>query len=253
MKFSLACLTVLLFFSFPGLAWPEEIAIAISTHKPPYVFGEEKRGLEIDIIREALAYKGHQLRVENFSRQALRTAVQLDRVDGGAPLLPVNDQLFYSAPFITYKNRVITKTNDHIVIDSLAALKNHHVVAWQNAHQMLGDDFYDFYNKNLQGSTDYLEYDDQFTQNKMFWSGRANVILIDERIFSWYRTALAKQFDTHQSVTYQNILPHSTSYHVAFKQARIRDDFNDGLKQLKLSKRYQMLYDQYIPPPSTTD
>jgi len=122
------------------------------------------------------------------------------------------------------------------------------VVAWQNAWRDLGPEFEVLFNPEvtLPYVRDYTELASQRTQNLMFWHGRAQVIIVDKTIFLWYRKELASQVDTSAEVEFHNIFPRHTHFQVAFKDRQVRDDFNDGLRQLRKSGRYQQLVDAYI-------
>ena len=56
----------LLLFVFPTLLYSStvfsaDIRMAFGVSLPPYVIAKSNVGIEVDIIREALAYKGHNL------------------------------------------------------------------------------------------------------------------------------------------------------------------------------------------------
>lgn len=225
-----------------------ELLIAFGIDKPPFVFGQERRGLEIDIVRAALAGKGYTVRVAHVANLRLQIAIREMGVDGAASVRRRNDGNFYSDDFITYQNFAITHKADRIELHHVEDLKGHTIVAWQNAWHDLGPAFEQAFNPGvkLPYRKKYFELASQRSQNAMFWLGRAEVILVDKTIFLWYRKALAHDMNTTAAVTFHDLFPERTAFQVAFKDRQVRDDFNEGLRHLRESGRYQQLYERYI-------
>jgi polar amino acid transport system substrate-binding protein len=225
-----------------------ELLIAHGLDKPPFVFGSEQRGLEVDIMREALAYRGHTMRVVHVPNKRLQVAIGTGGVDGAATVRQAEDGSHYSDDFISFENVAITRRSDAIRLDSVDDLKGHTLVAWQNAWRDLGPKFEAAFNPNVKAPyrDAYSELPSQRNQNLMFWLGRAQVIIVDRTIFLWYRKELATQVDTSAEVVFHTIFPRRTHFQAAFKERRIRDDFNEGLRHLRETGRYRQLYDAYV-------
>ncbi len=231
-----------------GEAAGRDLLIAHGLDKPPFVFGSERRGLEIDIMREALAYRGHTMRVVHIPNKRLQVAIQTAGVDGAATVREAKDGAFYSDDFITFENYAISRRSAHLRIDSVADLKGRAVVAWQNAYRDLGPEFEEAFRPGVTAPyiRSYYELPSQRSQNQMFWSGRAEVIVVDKTIFLWYRRDLAREMDTSAEVVFHDVFPRRTHYQAAFKDPRIRDDFNEGLRHLRATGRYEQLYRSYL-------
>jgi len=225
-----------------------ELRIAHGQDKPPFVFGQDQRGLEIDIMREALAYKGHSIEVVHASNKRLQVALQTMGVDGVATVRKSDDSNFYSDDYITFENYAISRESENLKLDKVSDLKGHSIVAWQNAYRDLGPEFEATFNPDVKEPylRNYMELASQRSQNAMFWLRRAEVIVVDRTIFLWYRKELAKEIDTSAPVRFHNLFPSRTHFQAAFKSQQIRDDFNQGLRHLRESGRYQLLYDYYI-------
>jgi polar amino acid transport system substrate-binding protein len=241
-------LAAVLLWCLAGVAGAAELLIAHGLDKPPFVFGSEQRGLEIDIMREALAFKGHTMRVVHIPNKRLQVAVQTAGVDGAATVREAEDGSFYSENFITFENYAITRRSAAIRLGSVADLKGHSIAAWQNAYRDLGAEFEAAFRPETHAAylKSYFELPSQRSQNQMFWYGRAEVIIVDKTIFLWYRKELAKEVDTSADVVFHDLFPRRTHFQVAFKDKRIRDDFNEGLRHLRESGRYQQLVDAYV-------
>jgi len=225
-----------------------DLVIAHGLDKPPFVFGSDMHGLEIDIVREALAYKGHSMQVVHVPNKRLQVAIQTAGVDGAATVREAHDGSYYSDDFITFENYAITRRSAGIRLDGVNDLKGHSVVAWQNAYRDLGSEFEAAFNPDVKEPylEGYSELASQRSQNMMFWFGRAQVIIVDKTIFLWYQKDLTKEIDTSAEVVFHNIFPRRTHFQVAFKERAIRDDFNEGLRHLRKTGRYQHLVDAYI-------
>jgi polar amino acid transport system substrate-binding protein len=232
----------------------KKLVIAFGMDKPPFVFDQEQRGLEIDIVREALKYKGYSFYVKHMPNNRLQVALlEMKNIDGVATVRKKDDGTYYSDNYITFENLAITKKKSGLVINTIADLKGLRIVSWQKSYRDLGPEFEKLFSPDPPNNSpyfgkQYLEIASQRNQNKMFWTGRAEVIIVDKTIFEYYRKELSKQFNTSEEVVYHNIFPELTHYQVAFRDPQIRDDFNEGLKYLREKGIYQKLVDNYTVP-----
>ena len=240
-----AALALLLLSS---LAAAREVLVVFGTDKPPFVFSEGKQGLEIDIVREALKHVGHTLKIALVSYRRLPVALKTMQVDGSASVHDADDGSFYSAPFIEFDNCAVSRKIMGLDIRSIADLKGKSIAAWQNAYRDLGAEYQALFSpdKNQNYPPGYFEVSSQRDQNIMFWAGRADVLIIDKTIFLWYRKALGREMDTDAEVVYHDIFPVRTFFQVGFKSKELRDQFDDGLRYLRESGRYQQLVNKYI-------
>jgi len=232
------------------LVFAEDIVVAFSPHKPPYVIGKEVRGLEIDIVREALALEGLTLKVDFFDRRYLRQAIKFDRTDAAAGLKVADDDLYYSDAYIGFQNTIISRADDNIKLNSIADLKGHRFAAWRGANQVLGNEFNEASGNGT--SPAYLEYDNQLIQNKMFWSHRIDLLVIDQFVFNWYQQRLSDSFITTDQITIHPLLPNKMLYHIGFKTKKIQKLFNSGLSKLKQFGRYDEIRAEYLKAEKTT-
>ncbi len=88
-----------------GLVRAEELVIAFSLDTPPYVMDEGKRGIEIDIVRAALAPQGYTFTVRQMPYAKLADAVKQEGVDAAATVTEMDDGTFYSDEYITFPQR----------------------------------------------------------------------------------------------------------------------------------------------------
>ncbi|MCI5208437.1 MAG: amino acid ABC transporter [Candidatus Electrothrix sp. ATG2] len=227
------------------LCCAKEVLMGFGYGKPPYSIGKEKKGIEFDIAREALQYKGHTLKIILLPGPRVTKAIDMG-ADGAASVPQLNDDRFYSNEFVTFENYAISKKKFNLKINTILDLKDKYIATFSKAHLFLGEEFKSLFSPQKKNNR-YKEMNDQLLQNKMFWHDKARVMVIDKHIFLWYRKQLAHHADVTDEVTFHNIFPNNgkTPHFCSFKEKQTRDDFNQGLKHLRESGRYQQIIDKY--------
>lgn len=107
----------------------------------------------------------------------------------------------------------------------------------------MGDDF-----EKVVKLTDkkYMEIADQKQQVSMLLNGRTDVVVMDRHIFAFYKNLLIQENKVDKDIEVELIeLFSPTPYKTAFKDEKLRDDFNAGMKYLKESGRYDEIYNEY--------
>ncbi len=217
-----------------------ELVVAISLDIPPYVMDNANTGLEVEIVRRALAHR--TLRFIQLPYDELQTAVERKRVDVSVGVQIADEGAFYSNDFITFANYAISQKADGFRIDRIADLKNHRVLAWLDAYLELGDEFERLFSPESSHLTNYREVADQSEQVKMFWQGKGNVIVIDRSIFSHFTKAMGLSM---RGVSLHPLFPPVTNFKVSFRDRAVRDRFNQGLITLCQDRVYRELLNRY--------
>lgn len=239
------CLLALLLIS-SGMSRAADVVMAFGEKIPPFCFPESDSGIELEIIGEALAFKGHKLKPRYYPLARVPLTFRKGEVDAamtdlGQDLSDVGAH--YGDPAVIYQNVFVTLQNRNLKIESPQDLKGLSVVAFQGAAKR--------YPEWLAASEKaglYFEQNNQELQVLGLNKARYDVVLSDRSIFRYFellleRTALfkAKPVQMH---TFTEANP--DDYRPVFHDKQIRDDFNLGLKQLKASGRYQAIYDHYL-------
>ncbi|MCW9034349.1 MAG: transporter substrate-binding domain-containing protein [Rhodospirillales bacterium] len=235
-------LLVILIWALPSVAFSETLKIAVGLWIPPYVIKDEARGIEFDILKEVLAFKGYEMEPLYFP--LARTLVMLNHndIDGimstGLKGLPG----CYSDSHITYWNFAISLKSHNLKIDTVADLKNRSIIAFQNAKNYLGEEF----KQMAESNPYYKEVADQRIQNKLLFRGRTDVVIADRYIFEWFRKdpSVSSLVPTDQEVTHHPLFEPS-HFRAVFKSDKVCQDFNEGLKEMKVSGRYQEIISSY--------
>lgn len=219
-----------------------EIRMSVGTALPPYVIADENKGIELDIVRESLALKGYKLVPVYMPFRRVASSFNLGATDGA---LTVNESssmkdAIYSDSHITYQNVAISLASKGFEINSIQDLVSYSTVAFQHATRYLGDEYAEMARQN----PDYLEKARQHMQISLLFSKRIDVVVMDINIYKHYRM-LETRVNTQLPVDIFEIFE-PTHYKVAFRHKSIQADFNDGLRELKASGRYQEIIESYI-------
>ena len=246
LRHSILCLLCIVFPAAELAA--EELTIAVATDAPPYIMKQGTTGIDIDILHAALKPSGNTFKVKQMPYGDLAESLAEDGVDAAANVLKLDDGAFYSDNFIKYRNFAITKEAAGIKLESIADLKGKTIAAWDSAYEDLGPEYEKLFSPNVDKPyrKKYHEFKEQAEQVEAFWSGKVEVIVIDEAIFRWLTRQLADKVDTSAELSWHKIFPGTSQYRVKFKSKTVRDDFNAGLKQLIESGQYQKIYDKYL-------
>ncbi|WP_168171530.1 ABC transporter substrate-binding protein [Lacimicrobium sp. SS2-24] len=224
----------------------KQLIVAFGQDKPPFVIGKSRDGLEIELFRAALNSGGdYEMVVLHMPNNRLQTAIQsIPGIDAVASVSKTPDLNHFVDRFIYFENYAVTRKKDDIALEGIKDLQNYSVVAWQQAHLVLGDEFYQHFrpHEGQAFNSYYRELASQQSQNAMFWLRRAQVILVDKTIFKWYRQQLSLSIDTSDEVQYHPLFPGKTWYGAAFRDSQDKAAFEAGLKTIKSSGLYDLLY-----------
>ena len=220
--------------------------MAFSQEIPPYIFEKQDKGIEIDIISAALAYKGHTLKPAYYPLGRIPIAFRNNLVDAAMGDMGVDLKLsggFYANPAVIYDNVFITLKKRNISIKTPRDLDSLHVVSFQGAEKR-----YPNWLKKVEDEHRFFGISDQLAQVKLLHLGRFDVVLSDRYIFNYFVKKMSliselelKEVDEHNFTT-----ANPEDYRPVFREQKIRDDFNVGLMKLKESGELQKIYDKYI-------
>ncbi len=221
-----------------------EVHVGMGLPKPPYVMESGAAGLDYDIARQALAAGGYKLVGHMLPQTRALAMLRAGQLDG---LLSISEgiggQDYFTDNYIVYQNVATTLTRRNLKIQQIEDLANYSVAAFQNASMVLGDRF----SLVVSGHSDYREVPAQITQNKLLFTGRVDVVVGDRLIFRYFSEKLEPQIDARQAVTFHRIFPESPRKAV-FREARVRDAFNAGLKNIHANGTYDVIVKQYLGP-----
>ncbi len=233
---------IFLFCLSAGQTSAKELKIIFSLYTPPYVF-EDGTGIVVDIVRTALADKGHTITPVYVPIERGFKMFSDKEVDGTTIIQESSGlNAYYSVDFMQYFNRAFSLKSRNLVIRKPQDLRGKSVIAFQNADKYLGADFA----AAVKGNPGYKELARQDSQTFMVLDGRVDVGVMDESIFKYYRQKLISEGKVSPSAEYNSaeLFP-PTAYKAAFTDEKLRDDFNTGLATMKADGRYEAIYKKY--------
>ncbi len=242
LKYSVILLSTLL----SSLTGAKEVLMAFSQDIPPYIFQKHSKGIEIDIIAAALAYKGHTLKPFYFPLGRVPIAFTHKLVNAAMGDMGVDLESqggFYADPAVIYDNVFITLKSRAISIEKPSDLDLLRVVSFQGA-----DKRYPKWLKKVQEDGRFYGISDQLTQVKLLHFGRYDVVLSDRYIFRYFvkQLNLMNVLEVHEVEEHKFTTVNPDDYRPVFRDKKIRDDFNLGLSKLKESGEFNKIYDNYM-------
>jgi len=219
----------------------EPLRIGFGTHKPPYVFENEGRGLEYDIVAAAVSAAGYELDARYAPMERLHLAIVRGELDGIATTNAFSGvRAYYSQPYIHCQNVALALSSRDYRITGIADLGHYSISAFQRARYLLGPEFQAMAEANPR----YREEALQINRNRLLYSGRVEVAVGDPRILRYFNREVADQVDTSQPVTQYLLFP-PTAYSVGFRLAEQAERFDRGLALIRASGQYLRIEQRY--------
>lgn len=224
----------------------KEVYMAFSLEIPPYIFQKHNKGIEIDIISAALAYKGHTLKPLYFPLGRVPIAFKANLVNAAMGDMGVDLEAsggFYADPAVIYNNVFFTLKSKKISIEKPSDLDFLRVVSFQGAEKR-----YPKWLKKVKEEKRLYGISDQMTQVKLLHFKRYDVVLSDRYIFRYFvkQMKLMNVLEVHDVDEHKFTTVNPDDYRPVFRDEKVRNDFNLGLKQIKESGKFQKIYDNYL-------
>ncbi|MCC1497825.1 ABC transporter substrate-binding protein [Alcanivorax sp. 1008] len=219
-----------------------ELLIATSSSIPPYVITDQHRGIVVEIIQQALEPSGYQVEFVYAPNRRVQRMIEERQVDGvynlAANTLP---NVHYSHRIIDYQNVAISLKKSQLTLNSLTDLTDLRVVVFQNSEKFLGTEF-----KNLiRDGHVFPEVSNQRSQVLMLFRERAEVIIMERRIFEYFHRQLSSTGEIGGDYVIHPIFNPAPRY-AAFLDATVRDQFNAGLAQLEADGSLDEIMNRYL-------
>ena len=231
---ALACLSL--------TAPAEVLHVGFGTHKPPYIYEGERRGLEYELIERAAQNAGFEVTVYYAPMERLHLMLRRGEIDAIATTHQRSGvKAYYSQTYIYYHNVAVALARRGYRIEHIADLGNYSVSAFQRARLLLGPEF----ERMALNNPRYREEALQINRNRLLYSGRVDVVVGDKRILRYFNREVADQVDVTQALSWFEMFP-PTPYRVGFRLDRQRQRFDEGLRKLRESGEYQRIEQRYL-------
>lgn len=224
-----------------------EVRMAFGDNLPPYILVGSGSGIEVDIVRQALAYRGHVLRPQFMPMGRIPVMFTARKVD--AIMMDVGEDMAaaggaYGEPPVLYDNVMYTLARRHLALNKPEDLDNLWILAFVGAGKR-----YPAWLGKREHTPFYSERNNQAVQPLLLALGRYDVVVSDRTIFRYYlhqQQKIDPSFRMPAVDVHRLPPPDPRDYRPVFRDAAVRDDFNAGLAWLRKSGRYDAIYQRYL-------
>ncbi|KAF0815065.1 putative histidine-binding protein [Andreprevotia sp. IGB-42] len=237
----LKALTLLLALCAPlAHARDTVVRVGMIASIPPYVYASEDRGIEVDLIREALHRSGREARMVYTPLERVIYGFKSGQIDAAATMDESSGlKAAYSAPYIAFRHVAVSLDNRQLNINAISDLRNYRIVSFRRASSFLGPDFA----AAAKAAPLYREENNDVDLNRLLYKGSVDVVVGDERIFRAIMGQLPEGIAN--PVRVHRIFP-PKPYSVAFRDARLRQDFDRAMAQMRADGSYTRIVAHYL-------
>lgn len=222
------------------------VVMAFGEKIAPYCFPETNSGIELEVIGEALAVRGHQLKPVYVPLARVPFEFKYKKVD--AAMTDLGEDMkphggFYGDPAVVYDNVLITLKHRNLHIHQPQDLDGLTVLSFQGAVKR----FPTWLNAvNQRGQ--YFEQANQELQVQTLDKQRYDVVLSDRYIYRYHANQIEHETGKPLLPVTEHVFVkvNPNDYRPVFHSKAIRDDFNYGLAQIKRNGRFKAIYDKYL-------
>ena len=239
----------------------ETLTIGFGSGKAPFTLfnkqmiraeGHEKHyGIEYSIVRQAILLMHKNIKPKSIPPRELKKSIKkfrnIDAVSGVGR--SSRDKLYYSKPILENTYIAVSRSSLGSKINSVSNLSSYRVSARTGSYATIKDGFSKLYHPKKGTHTNrYKEYDSNLNQHADFWEAGSEVVMITtEESFNHYRTLLAGTRDTSVEVDLAEIFPTKIRLYVAFRDRKLKNEFNEALEDLKFEGVYSRIFKHYNP------
>jgi ABC-type amino acid transport substrate-binding protein len=259
-------IAILLAFQLPFAAIADNkdgeiITIGFGSGKAPFTLfdkqmiraeGHEKHyGIEYSIVRQSLLLMHRNIKPKSIPPRELKKSIKkfrnIDAVSGVSRSF--KDKLHYSQPILEHTYIAVSRSSLGSKINSVSNLSSYRVSARTGSYATIKDGYAKLYHPRKGTHTDrYKEYDSNLNQHANFWKPGSEVVMITTKeSFNHYRALLERNYDTSIEVDVAEIFPTKIRLHVAFKDRKLKNEFNEALEDLKFEGVYSRIFKHYDP------
>jgi len=231
-----------------GVTLSDELKVAFGNALAPWVMPESNNGILTDIITESLKPAGYEIssvyypyarRIISY-RQGLVDVVS----DINREVIEREDlHGYFSDIAYSYINYAIALKRKKFQFKKISDLEQYRLLSWQGATATLGSE----YAEMAQNNPFYSEHYDQELQIKMLYLDRVDVIQLDMQIFRYFKSKVAQAGVINTQLEVDKFpLFGKNDCGFLFRSIEARDTFNQQLKRLRDSGRYDQIYAHYV-------
>ena len=237
----------------------ETLTIGFGSGKAPFTLfdkqmiraeGHEKHyGIEFSIVRQAILLMHKNVKPKSIPPRELKKSIKkfrnIDAVSGVGRSF--KDKLYYSQPILENTYIAVSRSSLGSKINSVSNLSSYRVSARTGSYATIRDGYAKLYHPKKGTHTNrYKEYDSNLNQHADFWKPGSEVVMITTKeSFDHYRALLGRNYDTSVEVDIAEIFPTKIRLYVAFKNRKLKNEFNEALEDLKFEGVYSRIFNHY--------
>jgi len=242
---------IFLFMLFVSLhnVYASEIEVVFGVSRPPFIMEKQKTGISYELFKCIANKMGMNFYPVFASNTRMEVMMQKGNFDIIVEVQKTVSNLFYSSPFIAYRNFAVTKGKEAFQFRDYADLRGKSVCSWQNAQDNLGKSF----RSQIPKFKKYKEFPLQEKQVLSWMLGNFEVIIIDDTLLKWWIKKLEPKLVKYgEKVDLNNIQYHPLPggntlwWHVVFKDKILRDRFNTVLEKMKKNGEYNRIREGFV-------
>ncbi|MGB1236703.1 MAG: substrate-binding periplasmic protein [Pseudomonadales bacterium] len=218
-------------------AFAQAQQITVGLHiSPPWAYTDQRgevAGIHRDIIARSFAGTGFEPVFKLYGYSRLLSEFKAGKVDFASPMTREMPGVVQSLKYLPFHTSVMALQNRQLKIEKVADLAGLRVIAFQQATNVLGDEF----SQLMAAQRDkYTEFFERERQLRMLFKRRADVVIGERRILS----TLAKVLQPEQPVQAFPIFP-ITVYPGGSSNKSVIEAFDRGVRELMRSGEYHRL------------
>ncbi len=221
----------------------QQVRIAMGNFEP-YFIEKDETGIFTDLIRavfEKMPNKYSPQYLFGYSNRRAWHEFKQGKLDAVSNLIDSEKlEACRSDKFFRFRDVVVSKASSKYQIRKMSDLTNKRIVTFQGAKGFLGEEF----SKTIKAQN-YQEIAQQNWQAKVLFTGAADVSIGDMFTFLHSIKEMKKITAKTRDFVFHDLFPPQYS-RMGFHDAKLCKAFNQALKKVKNSGRYEQIYDQYL-------
>jgi len=227
--------------------WAKELTVMFGDSRPPFISQDPPSGISYELFKLISSRLQWNFQAQFAPNKRMEYELSNMKVDVIVEVQKGNDNLFYSDPYIAYRNFAVSRSQDKVNFLDYSDLKGRSVCAWQNATKNLGAEF----EKQVSNFSAYKEFPLQEDQVRYWLSKQCEVIIIDDTLLKWWVNALNPAFEQRkrgmdEDLVFAPLPSQMLWWYVAFSNENLRDSFNLELQNIRSNQEYEKIREQVV-------
>lgn len=232
----------ILIFTLSTASAAEELVVGLQCFEPHFI-ERGNTGIFTDLVKEAFALLPQYQLTFRHGMSVKRVIQELKNggIDAGPNVFGPDVKGHMSEPLFRFTDVAVSLKSRNLVIRELSDLKGRSLIAYEGAKIVWGQEF----GKTVEACSSYAEVAEPMLQAKLVAKGRYDVSVGDIYIFlhSLRQWVHGKYQPEH--FEFHRIFPDKYTA-MAFRDKKVRDDFNRALEEIKRNGKYEAVYEKYL-------